>query len=116
MMNTDNIVETTLRNGGGTFDPKTGHSVLPPGGYAVGLVEGTLVRVLAENPDVFALVLSAVAKRFPAAWVGTWVKDGEVHIDPVMWVLDRDEAIYQARRTNQKAIWDFKNGVEIEIV
>ncbi len=112
-MKTDNIINETIRNGGGTFDPKTGEQVRPRSGYAVGAVEGTAIIVSIENADLIGDAAKIVAKRFPGAWLGTWVSDGKVHIDPVIWVPSLDVATKLGKKTNQESIWDFASGDEV---
>ncbi len=114
-MKTQRIVEQTLANGGGTFDAKTGLAVRPATGYAVGAVKGTAIKVSVENADLIGDAAKIVAKKFPDAYLGTWVSDGYVHIDPVIWVPSLEVALHLARKTQQESIWDFSNGNEIVV-
>jgi hypothetical protein len=89
--------------------------VRPKGGYAVGGVKGTAIKVSVENADIIGEAAKIIAKKFPGAFLGTWVNDGYVHIDPVIWVPALDVALHLARQTQQESIWDFANGDEIVV-
>ena len=56
--------------------------------------------------------------------IGAWtfydssMSDGEewVAFDPVLYVMDKEEALQRAAKLNQKAIWDMRNDCEIEVI
>ncbi len=114
-MKTTEIANITLANGGGTFDNK-GNEVKPRSGYAVGAVKGTAIIVSAENPDLIGDAAKIIARRFPDAWIGTWLNDGSVHVDPVIWVPSLQVALKLARATSQEAIYSFKDGIEVPVI
>jgi hypothetical protein len=111
----DIILIHTMRNGGGTFFPD-GEAYSPESGYAVGQFSGTYALVpLDDIPDNFDGAIKSLQLAFPNLFIGTWVHDGYIHIDPVEIVSNRANALAAARKRNQKAIYDFSTGETINV-
>ena len=110
----DKLVKNILKNGGGTFNADTIHQVFPDdrGGFWVGAVEGTeliipAARVADLSDLTLASLLQGIAARHEVSHVGAWVDDsGDIHLDPSIWVEDRDEALRLGYKNKQRSIWD----------
>lgn len=113
----------TLQNGGGTFT-MVGVPVKHETGYYVGgLVPTSIVGVpegehgrtwLADSLKRFVLQHYR-AIGHANAYVGTWVHEGNVHIDGSQWVGDREQALELARARGELAVWDCKAGQEVTL-
>lgn len=115
MSKVDNVLRETIENGGGTFA-----SNLEPFdaefGFIVGLVKGTYALVpLDDLADNFNGAVKSVVVNFPGELIGTWVHDGNIHVDPVTWEATKDAAMATARKNHQIAIWDCLNKREIDV-
>lgn len=114
-MNYNNILAQTIRSKGGTFT-QDGEVFAPEYGYAVGIYAGTYARIPVDDlDDNFNPAINSVMAMFPDDLIGTWMHDGAIHIDPVVWIGSRSLAFATARRTNQIAIFDFCTGVTINV-
>jgi hypothetical protein len=109
-----NAYDATLANGGATVDARSLVAIVPLGGYAVGLHDGTALVVPMTRFDVERAV-RAVARTYTSRYVGTWVHDGKVHVDPVAIVGNRKDAERLGRRNRQLAIWSFATQEEIAL-
>jgi len=96
----DTISTLTARDGGGTFDAVTLRPYSPRQGYAVGLADGTAAQLPLADVARLAVAVRKVAARFRCAYVGTWIKDDVVHVDPVAVVPNLAAALYLARQTH----------------
>src|ERR1035437_4615004 len=107
----------TMENEGGTFPLSGGPQ--PPKGYAVGIATGT--SPLVEDPSNFRDFLkqfNAQKKSLLAAgsfppYVGTWLHEGQIHIDPAAVLGRKREADMVARAKAQLAFFDLKRFDEI---
>jgi hypothetical protein len=108
------IAAYTAEHGGGTFDALTREPFAPRHGYAVAVAHGTAAIVRrADHVDAAAI---RVAQEFGAPFVGTWLDPyGDVHVDPVEYVIDRQRAIRYGRERAQAAIFEFSTGEEIAL-
>ena len=105
----------TLRDGGGTFRADTLEPVTRATGYAVGLVAGTADSADTDLARV-ALAIARVVGRYPAApFVGTWLNGGTVHVDPIVILQSKRDALTLARATGQLAVWSFRTQEEITL-
>lgn len=119
----DKLVKNILKNGGGTFSSETLHEVFPDdrGGFWVGAVEGTALVITADRvADLSDLTLTSLmqglAARYKVSNVGAWVDEfGDIHLDPSIWVADRDEAIRLGYANKQRSIWDIAAGEAISL-
>ncbi len=107
----------TMENEGGTFPLSGGPQ--PPKGYAVGIATGT--SHLVEDPSNFRDFLKQfnaqkksqlAAGSFPP-YVGTWLHEGQIHIDPAAVLGRKREADMVARAKAQLAFFDLKRFDEI---
>ena len=113
-MSINSLLRLTIENGGGTFDRNL-ESVAPETGFAVGMVDGTHTILHLEDLESLDHSVMAILIQFPAAFVGTWLNDGKIHLDPVIIVQNRTDAIEMARKFNQKAIYNFSTGETINV-
>lgn len=113
MTKIDNVLADTILRGGGTFKP-TLEPFDAEFGYLVGAVRGTYALVpLDDIPDNFDGAILSVQVGYPGHLIGTWVHDGNIHIDPVEWFATRNEAEAAAKSRDQKAFWDISNSREV---
>lgn len=83
-------------------------------GYAVGMADGTAATTR-DATDLDRLARH-IAKEWYSSFVGTWLDDdGSVHVDPVVYVIDRESAESLARDNHQIAIYDYAAGESIEL-
>lgn len=109
------VASRTLANGGGTFHASTHLPFEPAKGFAVAMARGTVASVDIVDPSALALTGRLVAEEFEAAFYGTWVADGRIHVDPVQYVTDLERALALARQREQEAIYAFETGEVIGI-
>ena len=109
------VATRTLANGGGTFHASTHLPFEPSRGFAVAMARGTVASIPVDDPDALALTGRLVAEEFEAAFYGTWVSDGRIHVDPVQYVTDLERALTLARERRQEAIYAFETGEVIGI-
>lgn len=121
-MNVSGMYNATLRDGGGTFVPPTlrpvaAHGSAREGLWAVGMHRGTFATVGAATVGLGTLraIVLDVVTAYPYAYVGTWLHEGAIHIDPVRLVLGRDEAMALGRGTAQAAIYNIDTGEEVTL-
>jgi SPP1 gp7 family putative phage head morphogenesis protein len=108
----DNLFDYSLVNDGATFNPRLGRYYTGPG-YGVAQHQGTFASVSVNDREAFKRAISDLRHKYPDAYVGTWVHDGMIDIDPSLVVRDRADAVKQAIERNQQAIWDFTKCEEI---
>jgi hypothetical protein len=114
-MDTKKIIDQTVRDGGGTFT-RQGAAFSPENGYAVAAVVGTWMKIPLEASDLAEEAVTTLLHVFPKVdFFGTWVSDGNIHLDPIFWVQSREEAYNLAKKLNQKAIWSFEAQKDIKI-
>lgn len=116
----NSLREFILRNGGATISLANGQPYESATGYAVGLVNETLIRIpVAEATDrlLDGIVgnIGDIASDFGANFVGFWVDNGVIHADPVRVVQTKSEAVALGKAKQQLAIWDFRRKSEIRL-
>lgn len=118
----------TLMNGGGTFT-RSGISIKPKYGFSLSLNPERTVIVPVEqfsptNLTVFSMInqplidgYNELYPRVGTKMYGTWVHEGNVHIDIVTVIADRnlERAMHLARENNQIAIYDFATGNVLDV-
>lgn len=117
------MLEYILKNGGGTFDAKTFEPVEPKDGYSVGIEFGSY-KVLEIAPEFgFDLwdddikgVFEDIVKEFGVEYVGAWVKDGFVHLDPVEIISGYRDAVLTGLANGQQEIYSFKDKKSINVL
>lgn len=104
----DDILTTTLRDGGGTWS----RDLLPIGRWNVWAVGGSLPgypvpqeRATEQSP---AGLVGAVARLQldGAVFIGTWLDNGIIYVDAVSLIEDTDEAIKVASERGEPAIYN----------
>jgi len=90
----------------------------PTSGYMVaGIEEPTVVKV-GSDPIVTANAIEkfmdAHAGMDPNLYVGGWVNEGNLYLEPAENVAGRAEAVARGEERNQVAIWDVSNTAEIQ--
>jgi hypothetical protein len=115
-MEIEKIVKAIKNNKGFNFD-RLGNAVGFKGGYMVGgfykclrLTEETLEKGVSElwNYLVDSYYLDG-------AFIGVWKKDGFIYLDISKNISDLEKAKEIGFYHNQKAIYDIKNNVDIEL-
>lgn len=114
-----NVINHTIDNGGGTFDPTTLAPVTLDKGYAVA-IKGLEYKVPFDTIDEWDVVTHAFnvlshSIDNPGVYFGTWVDNGIVYFDASDVVQDEATALRIAREHNQLAVWDFARNSEIRV-
>lgn len=119
----ENIAATTVDNGGGTYQHKTGAPVTLRDGYVVGvanIAEVCIADLAGPNrrdsvADIRTYLWGVWPETLPksAQYVGTWISDGVLYVDAVTVYRDREQALAAARRNGERAIYDVANGRDI---
>lgn len=108
----DNLFDYSIVNDGATFNPRLGR-YYSGSGYGVAARQGTFRTVSVNDRAAFKQAVADLRHQYPDAYVGTWVHDGMIDIDPSLVVRDRADAVKQAIERNQQSIWDFTKCEEI---
>lgn len=111
-MDTLSMRDHTIRHGGGTWSAD-GQLLQPLRGYAVAMHPGTFERVAADDVRGFASAVERATATFKGASIGTWIDDGIVHVDPVVIVSRRSDALRMAQAYGQLAVYSFKDAAEV---
>ena len=118
------MLEYILKNGGGTFDAETFQPVEAIlDGYSVGIEFGSY-KVLEIAPqfgfDLLDMDIESVFKdiveEFGVEYVGAWVNDGFVHLDPVEIYVGYRDAVLAGLANGQQEIYSFKDGDSINVI
>jgi hypothetical protein len=105
----------TVQDGGGTFDARTLAPVAPTEGYAVGLGDGSKVLANSTAADIAVVIYRAVQANKSAPYVGTWIDDAVIYIDPVVILQSLQDALTLARALGEKAIYSFATGESVTL-
>lgn len=108
------VLRLTMENGGGTFDHNL-ELVTPNSGFAVGLVRNSYAILPLEDLEDFNHAILACLGSFPAAYIGTWVHNGSIYIDPVVVIPEKALALEFARQNKQLSIYNFSTGETINV-
>lgn len=110
-------VDDLALHGGGTYERGTLLPFTPSSGFAVG-IGGIHLPVDVVGPQNLAWAAKCAASEYETAYVGTWLDEGIVYFDGVLYFshLDGARAIACARFYGQKAIYDFatKEAVNVD--
>lgn len=106
------IIARTLQAGGGTF--QNGYDVTDEleTGFVVGGVLPSSIQP-ADAHNTIANELIELSDKH--SLIGTWLHDGEIHIDVVEIIEDRDEALTLGKERGEIAIWDIANATEVVV-
>lgn len=122
-MNLQQFIKDTIANGGASYNLITGE-YNPTTGYMVGLynkdqvvplgtAKGLQYDVADFIKDNAQILLGGTVTD--CYFLGSWVHEGEVHLDISANVLDLKEALFLGKKYGQLAIWDCANKCEIKI-
>lgn len=115
-----NAINVIAKNDG-SVKPTTGRS--PSSGYMVSIpghtqiVDADALKGMHADAIISQYANShAAALADPAAHIGRWQEPGtkKVYLDVSHNIRNRSDAIKSGIANNQKAIWDLKNGREID--
>jgi hypothetical protein len=93
----------------------SGYAVSVRGGRAFEWMPEIKLCGLGHYVDVFCLELDRVLDMEEPDYIGTWIDDETLYIDPVVLVLDLDAALALARENGQQAIYGFAERAVIEV-
>jgi hypothetical protein len=110
----EKIYDETIRNGGGTY---TRDGIAAENkGFAVAVVTETYYKVALDDPDVAVEAIRGISSVYPNHYIGTWVHEGYIHIDPVKITENEGDAKYLAHRYHQIAYYDLAKGKTINVL
>lgn len=121
------VLRDALTNGGGTYtvhvDGRSFEPATEAGGYFVGIHPGTFRTVWSGYRfarETIEATARAVHREYPGCRLGVWAqpsKQGgfDLHLDPVAWIRDREDALELGRNQQQQAVWDIAAGEEIPV-
>ena len=118
------MLEYILKNGSGTFDVETFQPVEAIlDGYSVGIEFGSY-KVLEIAPkfgfDLLDMDIESVFKdiveEFGVEYVGAWVKDGFVHLNPVEIYVGYRDAVLAGLANGQQEIYSFADCRSINVL
>lgn len=115
-------LEHTLAEGGATLDPLTLGDYFADG-WAVGGARGIeTVEIDLADPNIglefahaYLAIISNTRGELPVDAVGTWVDEGQLHVDAVDIIEDTDLAISVAYERREKAIYHLTTKRTLEI-
>jgi len=110
------VVADLADHGGGTYERGTLLPFTPSDGFAVA-VGGIHLDAEVVGPENAEWALRAVGGEYETSFVGTWLDDGVVYFDAVMYfAADRGvQALAAGRFYEQKAIYDFATKESISV-
>lgn len=112
----------TIEHGGATIRLKDYPEmlVMPTKGYAVG--EGAIGYVVpfdGADPETFDVTIERALAWFAEhggiEFLGTWIDDGVLYVDPVHVFTRKDFALGVAWAWGERAVYDFEAGKSINI-
>lgn len=107
------VIEQTIEQGGGTFNPVTLAPVTLTSGYAVAVAAlGAKVPVERFTANAVAAYVRSVGST-GGTYLGTWLDNGTVYLDTVFVTDDYDRAMRVATESGELAIYDFATGQEV---
>lgn len=106
------VYDHTVGTGGGTFDVATGKEMGLNTGYGVGM--GSKGRVVDDNRKAVNAAYREVSAT-GSPHIGTWRKEGKVHVDPSQQIMDHDAAMALAVQRGEESIRDYAAGVDLPV-
>ena len=94
----------------GTYD-KDGRRIIRMGGYQVGIWDSPINPQDPQNLESLIKEMTKTCDEF-GAWTDT---NGDLYIEPCVWIEDLSTAQRVGRALNQLAIWDWDNMKEIRL-
>lgn len=123
MLTHSKIIETSLRDQGGTFDAQLyGNAKLPNFGYMVGLAKVAEITANSEGHydrneitrHLDAAILQATSFD-QVVYIGTWVDNGIFYIDLSERLEDELSSIRLCRERDELAYWDIAKSESIDV-
>ena len=102
-------------SGGGTYEAGTFLPFKPENGYAVGIGGIAMKATNVQHADTMAWLMKNVAGEYMTAYVGTWLDEGVVYVDGVVFCRDINYARTMAREHEQKAFYGFAEKESINV-
>ena len=94
----------------GTYD-KDGRRIIRMGGYQVGIWDSPINPQDPQNLESLIKEMTKTCDEF-GAWTDT---NGDLYIEPCVWIEDLSTAERVGRALKQLAIWDWANMKEIRL-
>ena len=94
----------------GTY-AKDGRRIIRMGGYQVGIWDSPINPQDPQNLESLIKEMTKTCDEF-GAWTDT---NGDLYIEPCVWIEDLSTAKRVGRALNQLAIWDWDNMKEIRL-
>jgi len=101
----------TIEQGGGTFGPG---GQQPSRGYAVGLNAGE--EIIGAGDRLSFIRGFRRIQKMGAPFTGTWLSEGNIHLNPVEVEARKRAAMVLSRREAQQAFYNLGAGEEIETI
>jgi hypothetical protein len=120
-MNTSQLLNQVLRQGGATIKPSNLTSYTGAGyGIAISKVYERIIPLSGDAKELQGRFNEALSElRFIAAshgyYIGAWIDGGRLYLDVTEIVHSLNKAMFLGFGRNQLAIWDFKAKQAIEL-
>ena len=101
----------------GTYD-KDGNSITRLGGYQIGIWSKIQVNNWAATNNPESKTIQWISKQMTRTTdeFGAWTdKNGDLYLEPCIWIQDLKTALVVGRALKQIAIWDWANMREVAI-
>jgi hypothetical protein len=110
------VLSDLVNNGGGTYQQGTLLPFSPDKGYAVA-IGGVKLPADCATVSMVEWALRQVAREFFTSYVGTWLDEGVVYCDAVVYFANDqfERACAAGREAGQKAIYDFGQKVSVTL-
>ncbi len=116
LVNAARIVEQTIENGGGTFQPFNQDAITTGYVLSVNPELEQIVPLDVFDADVVQDYIFGVYNHFGVDHtIGTWVHDDNVYLDVVVHIKDKEGALELAREYNQLAVFDVAAQQEVSV-
>ena len=117
-----NVYLDTFKQGGGSYLPNGKRRDFQRGYLVGGVVPSRVLnKSVTRWPSEYVDAIQEFAREHrallaqPGYYLGTWVNNGDLHLDVSQIVLNRVDAIGLGLSRQELAIWDVENGSEVEL-
>lgn len=111
------LLDRIIDQGGATIDPVTWEHQVRDSGYWCAIGGSTEVRIPVDflTYGVLSEISEVIADQYPHCYLGVWVHDGHLFIEPSEWLnTSLEQALEVGRARNQIALWDIANETEVQ--